>query len=254
MFEEKFEIEKILRGEHWRDNLSGLQWTPALREAVQLKHSHEVRIRRLEDQLPKLKGATLDDILQQRINEQHLSDSTIAAVLRSKNNPRIMEVGFSRSDDMLLNNFGMWLASIIQPPSVGITGYTMYDTSNTARTSIYLDSTFFTSPAGFIFQFGSGTTAPARTNYQMQTPFLGSPEMNKFNVGSSSYAGNTISFANVITAGGSGTINEVGVFFQTWMWDSNSVQRVFLLIRDVLGTGISFVAGNPIVASCAMGI
>jgi hypothetical protein len=254
MINEKMEIEKLLKSEHWQDNLSGLKWTPQLCKAIQLKHSHEVRIRRIEDQLPKLKGATLDDILQQRIDEQHVSDSTIAAVLKSKDNPRIMEVGFSDPDDMLLNNFGMWLASIIQPPSVGITGYTMYDTSNTARTSIYLDSTFFSSPAGFIFQFGAGTTTPARTNYQMQTPFLGSPEMNKFNVGSSSYAGNTISFANVITAGGSGTINEVGVFFQTWMWDSNSVQRVFLLIRDVLGTGISFVAGNPIVASCAMGI
>ena len=57
-------IDQVLKGEHWKDNLSGLKWSPALKDMLMAKHLHEVRLWRVEDDLPKLKAAkTMDEII-----------------------------------------------------------------------------------------------------------------------------------------------------------------------------------------------
>ena len=254
-------LEKIVKGEHWQENLSGLKWSKQLKDAVLLKHLHEIKLWRAQEELPTLKAAsTYADLLKlQKRGLPRMIDASCVAVLRSVSDRRIKEVGFNRPDDLFTNNFGTWLAHLIQSPAAAIKGYTMYDTSNTARTSDtvsgYASSYTFNSATSFgtQTQFGSGTTAAARNNYAIQTAFATSPESARFGSGSGSYAGNTVSWGSVIAAGGSGTINEIGLFGY-WLWTGTSGVYTFMLTHDILGAGVAFVAGNPLVGTFAVAI
>jgi hypothetical protein len=54
------------------------------------------------------------------------------------------------------------------------------------------------------------------------------------------------------SAHGSGTINESGLF-GFWYWLAG-VQDAFMLCRDILGSGIAFVAGPPQVGTFTINI
>jgi hypothetical protein len=222
-----------------------------------VKHLHEVKLWRAEDELPKLQAAkTLDEMIElQKDSLCRMLDTSCVAVLRSEKDMRIKEIGFNVPDDLFLNNWGTLLASVIHGNQGGITGYTLYDETNTARTS---DGTYAASFSNqstsvyFTIQFGSGTTAAARNNYAIQTAFATTPESTKFQCGPGAYASGVISFGNLITAGGSGTINEIGLFTQQRMNDAS--YRHYMITHDILGSGVAFVAGNPLVGTFAINI
>lgn len=247
-------VNAILRGEHWQDNLAGLNWTDKLKQMVNEKHQRELQMMRMEHDLTEMKAGRM------QLRPQHLCEGSIVTALKSTTQPKIREIGFNTPDDMIMANFGSWFASLIQPPSgVNVVGYTMADISNTSRATIVSAGVGY-SPSGYTFngsnsagtqiQFGSGTTAPTRTNYAMQTPLGNAPENARFPSGSAVYANLYVTFGNVIVAGGSGTINEIGMFGY-WLW---SGLNTFLLARDVLGAGVSYVAGNPLVGTFTWGI
>lgn len=253
---EQCEIDLVLKGEHWKDNLSGLKWTQTLIDKVMAKHLHEVRLWRVEDDLPKLKAAkTMDEIIAyQKQSLSRMLDTSCVAVLRSEKDHRIKEIGFNIPDDMFLNNFGTKLAALIHGNQGGIDGYVVYDETNTARTSntSYGPIWYATATSYWTIQFGSGTTAAQRNNYAIQTAFATSPESTKFQCGPGAYAAGVISFGNLITAGGSGTINEIGLFnLCGWLsgWGGNT-----MMTHDILGSGVAFVAGNPLVGTFAINI
>ena len=61
-----------------------------------------------------------------------------------------------------------------------------------------------------------------------------------------------VSFENVIIAGDSGTINEIGLFnLCGWLngWSCNT-----MMTHDIVGSGVAFVAGNPLVGTFAINI
>ncbi len=250
-------IDQILKGEHWKDNLSGLKWTSTFKDKVMAKHLHEVRLWRVEDDLPKLKAAkTIDEIFAyQKQSLSRMLDTSCVAALRSERDHRIKEISFNVPDDMFLNNFGTKLAALIHGNQGGLSGYVVYDETNAARTNDNSygptwycgnTSTYWT------IQFGSGTTAAQRNNYAIQAAFATSPESTKFQCGPGAYAAGVISFGNLITAGGSGTINEIGLFnLCAWQsgWGSHT-----MMTHDILSSGVAFVAGNPLVGTFAINL
>jgi hypothetical protein len=251
-------VQNILRSEHWEDNLSGLKWSPKLKDVVMLKHQMEIREWRSNEDLTLLKNkktSSYAELIELSKNlQQRLIESSCAAVLRSSSDFRIKEIGFNKLDDLFLNNWGTFLSYLIQPPTAQIGGYTLYDTTNTARTNVqsaYSNGFNYSNPAGFQIQFGSGTTAAARTNYAIQSAFTTAPEKNPFGCGNATYANGNISFGNLVTAGGSGTINEIGLFGYFYWPYSN--QYLFMLTHDILGAGVAFVGGNPLVGTFAIG-
>jgi hypothetical protein len=242
-------IDLVLKGEHWKDNLSGLKWTSTLIDKVMTKHLHEVRLWRVEDDLPKLKAAkTMDEIIAyQKQSLSRMLDTSCVAALRSEKDLRIKEIGFNVADDMFLNNFGTKLAALIHGNQGGIDGYT----ARTSSTS-YGPNWYATASSYWVIQFGSGTTAAQRNNYAMQTAFATSPESTKFQCGPGAYAAGVISFGNLITAGGSGTVNEIGLF-NICGWQSGW-GNFTMMTHDILGSGVAFVAGNPLVGTFAINI
>jgi hypothetical protein len=250
-------IYQIFKGEHWKDNLSGLKWNKTLKDKVMAKHLHEVKLWRAEDEFSKLRSAqTLNEIIAlQKGSLSRMLDTSCVAVLRSAKDWRIKEIGFNDPQDMFLNNWGTLLASLIHGNTGGISGYVLYDETNNARTS---DGTYAPSLSNqstttyFTIQFGSGTTAAARNNYSIQTAFATPPESTKFQCGPGAYASGVISFGNLITAGGSGTINEISLFTQQRMNDA--AYRHYMITRDILSSGVAFIAGNPLVGTFAINI
>ena len=95
-------------------------------------------------------------------------------------------------------------------------------------------------------QVGSGSTAPTRTDFDIETAFGTSPESAKFNSSVPVYSDVNFNFKNSgqITAGGSGTVNE-SIFEIIWR-DQGSVNRFFVLYRDAISPGVPFVASQSI--------
>ena len=223
------------------------------------KHLHEVKLWRAEDDAIELKKAkTLDEMIElQKRSLSRMLDTSCVAALRSEKDHRIKEIGFNIPNDMFLNNWGQLLASIIHGNTGGVNGaQTLYDETNTARvnnnSSYYINLTSLAGNIFFAVQFGSGTTAAARNNYAIQTAFATAPESTKWQCGPGAYANGVIAFGNLITAGGSGTINEIGLFWYGWCSDSN--YRYYMMTHDILGSGVAFVAGNPLVGTFAINI
>ena len=244
-------VNQVLKGEHWQSNLSGLKWTPHLKESALRKHTKDIRLWRAEKDI--------EDILNDKETPYgRMIDASCVTVLKDLESKKIKEIGFNRPDDLFTNNWATWLSSLIQNPSGSIFGYTMYDTSNIARTTIIggqysaTVSVLFNGIAagGTQIQFGSGVTAAARTNFAIQTPLVTAPESGKFGSGNAAGINGTISFGNTISAGGSGTINEIGLFGY-FNWNSGS-NYTFMLTHDILGAGVAFVAGNPLVGTFAI--
>jgi hypothetical protein len=57
MKNQMLEIQKILKSEHWQDNLSGLNWSDRLKQALQEKQMCELQITRMENDLAEMKKA-----------------------------------------------------------------------------------------------------------------------------------------------------------------------------------------------------
>jgi hypothetical protein len=244
--------EITLKGEHWQDNLIGLSWNDRLKDAIAQKYLREIRLAKAELDLKTL------DLGETPI--QSTIECTFFTALKSPSKPKIEDIGFSIPEDMFTNNFGLWLAGFFQganqlKPSGG--QFTGINEANGGLSGL-IYATYYssyqypfnnTTGMGTQFKIGSSNAAAARTQYAIQTAFGTAPESTRFPTGPGCYAvaGGVISFCGAITAGGSGTVNEVALF-------GNWYNGVEMLARDVLGGGVAFVAGNSLVATGAISI
>ncbi len=239
--------------EHWRDNLIGLTLDKRLERAAMRKHGLESQLLRLEMQ----KGLIQKQIAGRRV-ELLPNIYEGAMCTATDKNRKILDVGFSTPEDLILDNFGKWLASWITPIATTVTA-SLKDLTNTART-LRVYGVIGTGVAmtiaygslmdcGTVLQVGSGSTAAARANYAIQTAFGTAPENTQFGCSVGSYGGGAISFSGAVTAGGSGTVNETGFFAVFNYGNSTPSYATFMLFHDILGSGVSFVAGNSLIVS-----
>ena len=247
--------------EHWKDNLIGLTFTRELEKQMMQRHALETTIfrteRRLEDLKKQLNNLALNRPLSLE-GLENISEVAAVTVLKPKTN-KIMDVGFNVLHDLILNNFGIWLSGFIkQPAIVDSYEFALIDITNTSQTfNFYSDGSpspnhvlfnnLSTYAIGTQLQVGSGTTAAARTNYAIETPFGNAPENTRFSTGAGSYASAAISFSGAISAGGAGTVNEMG-FFGYWP-PVSEVPKTIMLFHDILSSGVPFVAAETLNAS-----
>jgi hypothetical protein len=272
--------EKIRRiDEHWKDNLIGCTFDKKLEKAILNRHSLEIGVERsenrakhLREQLSKMDGQPIEKYADPLLRAlESISEGAMVTVLAPKTR-KILDIGFNCADDMILDNFGTLLASIIKPLGYNdARQFALNDISNTARTyfSWYGGSSPPSSPPllwnyayfntsthinGSAFQLGNGTNAAARANYQIQTALGTAPENTRFSAAYGQYAigTGTIAFSGALAAGGSGTVNEMG-WFQRFVFQSGTPYFYeFMLFHDILGAGVGFVAGNILNASYAI--
>jgi len=239
--------------EHWRDNLIGCTFSKRLEQAALRRHGIESALTRLD-----IQKRHLQSLLSGRKVEllPNLHESVMCAVLEPKSK-KIVDIGFNVPEDIILDNFGYWLAGIIRPAGV-VSTTTLVDVSGASRT-VYLfsgvTSYLFNGSAGYngaLVQVGSGSSTPARDDYKIQTAFGTAPENTQFNSGFASYGSGYVSFNGAIIAGGSGTIAETG-FLCKWNYRNGSTsQGIFMLFHDVLVDTVGFTVGKLITVSCSV--
>lgn len=245
-------IPKI-NDEHWRDNLIGLTLNKRIEKAIISRHSLESQLERLELQRGllqrKIRGGRVELF-------PNIFEGVMCAVTDKKR--KILDIGFNTPEDLILDNFGKWLAAFVTPPAQAAISVILTDVANSSQTfkTISASSGYFNTydivQIGTRLQVGSGSTAAARANYAIQTAFGTSPESGRFATGVGSYAAGYVSLSGAISAGGSGTVNETG-FFGVWANTANA-QKEIMLFHDILGAGVGFVAGNSIIVSYSIAL
>lgn len=239
---------------------------------LRLHEGIELSLKELNDNWEKqFLGKIFSKRLESRLIREHtermlkevdrrIFESVVVSVLDKKR--RIKGIGLNVHNDLILDNFGLLLASLIRAPVADVTSVSLKDVDGVAKsfnsyssagaTGQYTFNNALTVSCalGTQLQVGSGLTAPARDDYSIETPFATAPENGRFGSSSGSYAVGAISFSGSITAGGSGTVNETG-FFGLWM--DSGVQTV-MLFHDLLATGVPFVAGQIILVSYSINL
>lgn len=152
---------------------------------------------------------------------------------------------------MLLDNIGLLVAGLFRQPSSGslninvksITGATI----NTGVYQTHTNTTMFNSIALRQAQIGQGSTPPARTDFNIETPFSNAPESvrnTSLDFGYNSPLGKITIGTTISPAGGPGTITEVTKYVS---WRSGgAVNNVICIIRDIVSPGVNFVLGQSI--------
>ena len=216
--------------EHWQSNLQGTTYTTRLDRLIHERARQETARYLLAE--------------AQRTGQLHarMHETVALSILNSKG--KIESVGINKPDDLILDNFGSWLAKIYRTPVYAASAASLKDITNTARDVLTYnnDYGFANYGCGTNIGIGSGTTTADRADYNIETAFGTSPESTVFGTTTGSYAAGYISFSGAVTAGGSGTVNETGVF---GFWYYSSYAN-FMLFHDNLETGQPFTAGQTI--------
>jgi len=218
-------------------------------------------------------GARFSKRLEQKLLREHterllkevdhrIFEAVVVSVL--DRHKRIKGIGLNLPNDLILNNFGTWLAAFIQAPGTITVSISLKEVGGTTQTFHIFDYTSATNrlfnlnyigdlALGTQLQVGSGTTPAARTDSAITTPFTTAPESGRFATGSGSYAAGVISFSGAITAGGSGTVNETG-FFARWRRSATNTIDTIMLFHDILAAGVAFTAGQIINVSYSISL
>ncbi len=151
--------------------------------------------------------------------------------------------------DLILDTFGQWLSGIFKG---GILSRTVFFPDETGVVKgvvtynnvsfLYNDSVTFRT----LMQLGSGITAPARTDFDIDTALATAPENTFFESTIPTYNLTNFNFKNSgqVTAGGPGTINES--ILQTVWFDNVLSVRIFTMFRDIISPAVPFVIGDSL--------
>jgi hypothetical protein len=160
----------------------------------------------------------------------------------------ILGIGGSTPNDADLNNFGRVFAALFSPPA-SVSGCTDYNLTNGTRT-LYIYGPSYTylftgGNSGTQMQVGQGAYG-GLADYNIGSAFPTSPESGRFSTGTGSWAAGTITVSGSITAGGSGTISESGLFAY-WNYGTGSwTYDTFMICHDNVSPTVPFTAGKSI--------
>ncbi len=152
--------------------------------------------------------------------------------------------------DLITNNFGLWLARLLSG-GTGTKSQNLTDTVpqaqtlliyTTAQTQLFNDG----GTNRMRLQIGSGTTAPARTDTDIETKFVGGSEASQFECSVPTWISGSGIFQTTgqIATAGSGTINE-SAMIALWS-NSGQVLANYLLYHDIISPGVPFVTSDSI--------
>lgn len=164
----------------------------------------------------------------------------------------IKGISQSKRNNLIVDNFGVLLAGLFKTQTTTKTEVTLQDEGDTGRTVCTYGTwaasarnfNNYTTSSGTKLKMGSGVTAATRGDYDIETDLPTSPEDDFFGSGTGSYAGGAVSIGAALTAGGNGTINEVGLF--GYWHDNNTSVYNFMLLHDILTSGEAYVIGNTL--------
>jgi len=166
----------------------------------------------------------------------------------------ITGIGGSNPDDLILDNLGIWLAVHWRAVNNTTTQISLIDKDGANNNVQFLRSVSATNQfnntlsggGGGRIQIGSGSTAPTRQDFSVDTPFIVSPEqdLEAVTLGILDVPNGTSKIQAFILAGGSGTIREAVQFFQ-WA-NLAGTDAFFAIARDLISPSVPFVIAQAI--------
>lgn len=151
--------------------------------------------------------------------------------------------------DLILDNFGLIYAKFFRAAVAGEIFAAVKDDGNITE-NIYtytngVNNQFMNGGAsGTRIQMGSGVTAPARTNFGIQTALATAPESGYLNTNDGGYTiSNTVIYqGDANPTGGSGTVNEA-ITSGRWLNGAAALKNI-TITRDAISPGVAFTAGK----------
>ncbi len=215
--------------------------------------------------MAKLVNEYLNQFKGQTINERILNDCRNYLLENKKVSPQqiclvhntdqktkeILGIGGSDPNDIINDNFGNWWRGLNRPLTSFFVTNVLLDNLNIARTLQILGVgggffSFSQNVVGSLIRIGSGSTPPARSDFNIETPFGTAPESGFVATDAGVYTSATGqgTYFGFYVAGGSGTVSEAATFMQ---WNaSNNVVRQFMMARDLISPTVAFVAAQTI--------
>jgi len=187
------------------------------------------------------------------INKKALCYVTKNGLIRSVGGSTLMmDKNGKIFSNLILDGFGEFLTAIFSKVNSAFKSFNSPDSLGVSENfGAYGSSSTFNlrtgSGTGVQLQVGSGITAPARTDFNVQTAFGTAPEDNRVDVTTDSVWNSGLgNFKQnmAIIAGGSGTINE-SVMFARWS-NSGVVLKILALFRDIISPAQAFIVGQTI--------
>jgi hypothetical protein len=183
-----------------------------------------------------------------------ISESCLIIVQENK---EIKSLGGSKPNDLLVDNFGEWLAGMHRALGGGISTFSIIDTSSVAQVLNWYEASDqqFTAggnsntvPVGTEIQIGRGTTPPIRQDVNIETAFSnGGVEDSAISTGTGSYVPSQAQVrvpATIAPTTGSGSISET-VLFAKWYRTTNT-QIKLLLAHDAISPVASFISAQSV--------
>jgi len=221
----------------------------------------------MNEYLNQFKGKTINKTIMQdcrnylleeklRITEKNPNEVSLVSVLDPKTK-EIISIGGSTPSDLILDAFGLIWSQHNRTVVGGTVDFGgMIAEDNVSRTFRFINigtpvNTRYNEGnlpnAGGQVKIGQGISAVARTDFDIETPFVTTPESLPVNVSPPIYDNilNQISFFTLQVAGGSGTISEIG-FFLLWRDFSTGVTRRYMIAHDLILPTVSFIATQSI--------
>jgi len=205
------------------------------------------------------KQSVLDDIhkslLQERskaIGYENKMVPIASVTVQDLKSKEILGLGASVPNDLINDNFGELFAAIHGPLSTDRTFSGLNDIlgagPKTIRVWRPVSGNLWDFGLISFVQVGSGITPPTRSDIDIETAFGSAPESTRVATADGGYNASlgTISVTtNISPTGGVGTVNETNLF---WIiTDDAGSQRTYLMTRDIISPGVSFVGGQAII-------
>jgi len=217
----------------------------------------------MNEYLNQFKGKTINEritkdcsnyLLEEklRITQKNPNEVSLVTVSDPKTK-EIISMGGSTPSDLILDAFGfLWQEHIRIPVGGSVVTPSIFKAEDgvTRAFRIIDPLTAYNKPLGTRggqIKIGQGSTAPARSDFDIETPFVTSPESLAQNVTAPFYDNILfqIQFFSSLQAGGSGSISEIG-FFCFWRDVTTGGTRRYMLAHDLISPGQAFVASQII--------
>jgi len=221
----------------------------------------------MNEYLNQFKGKTINEkiladcrnyLLEEklRITQKNPNEVSIVHVEDPKTK-EIISIGGSVPSDLITDALGFMMQEHFRIPVGGIidTPLIFIAEDGVARSLrlLYSSPTILTAynsaigTRGGQVKIGQGSSAVNRSDFDIETPFVTSPESLPINIQPPVYDNvlGQIEFFALVQAVGSGTVSEIG-FFINWRDITTNGTRRYMIAHDLVLPTVSFVAGQTI--------
>ena len=192
------------------------------------------------------------ELHEKKFPDYHYNTKALSIVSIVKNN-EIKKIGMSKVDDLLTDNWGIFMQGLIGCQTVTFKTFLntnesiLFTNGGALQTNSYNVVNSGAGGCGGLIQVGQGTTPASRSDFNIQIPFGTAPESNITSISNSGWNSGLGQLDIPLTignAGSFGSISETCLFLR--FNGTPSPNPTLLMSRDNISPTVSFLTGETI--------